>query len=244
MNEIRRRRRSLEPGTGESWLAVTERDLLHAEVSNTPKCSEKEETMSPEPMMNDSDRVAPDRRLQLPSPTRRRTAAVVLSLLLALSCFAASPAGAVKLGEGANDTPFVQEYDNVAAYISSPPDEADQDRYPEATTSMKSGSTTLMNVGSGLSFRKGARFSLTDSTEASPCRNNLRRSSTATTPRLLRPGHEARSRARARGAGRALRRGAGVLARLVRGGALPPVAGGVTQVVQRGQFAQTGCQVV
>ncbi len=86
--------------------------------------------MHSEPMTNDSDRVAPDRRIHLPSPTpvrpRRRIAAGVLSVLLGLSCFAASPAWAVKLGEGANDTPFVQEYDNVAAYISSPPDEADR----------------------------------------------------------------------------------------------------------------------
>ena len=77
--------------------------------------------MHPKPMTNDSDRVAPDRRIYLPSPTpvrpRRRIAAAVLSLLLALPCFAASPAWALKLGEGADDTPSPPEFDNVGKYL-------------------------------------------------------------------------------------------------------------------------------
>ncbi len=64
--------------------------------------------MYPETMTNDSDRVAPDHRIHLPSRTpvrpRRPIAAGVLSLLLALSCFAASPAWAYKAG-GGNDRP-------------------------------------------------------------------------------------------------------------------------------------------
>ena len=64
--------------------------------------------MYPNPMTNDPDRVAPDHPIQLPSPTpvrpRRPIAAGVLSVLLGLSCFAASPAWAYKAG-GGNDRP-------------------------------------------------------------------------------------------------------------------------------------------
>ena len=80
--------------------------------------------MNPKPMTNDSDRVAPDRRIHLPSPTpgrpRRRIAAGVLSVLLGLSCFAASPAWAVKLGEEADDTHSPPEFANVARYLAVP----------------------------------------------------------------------------------------------------------------------------
>ena len=65
--------------------------------------------MNPRPMTNDSDRVAHDHRIQLPGPTpvrpRRPIAAGVLSLLLGLSCFAASPTWAYKAGTGADDRP-------------------------------------------------------------------------------------------------------------------------------------------
>ena len=79
--------------------------------------------MHPETMTNDSDRVAPDRRVHLPSPThvrsRRRIAAGVLSLLLGLSCLAASPAWAYKAGYGADDMlSSIKEYDNVPAYLA------------------------------------------------------------------------------------------------------------------------------
>ena len=78
--------------------------------------------MNPKHMTNDSDRVAPGRRIHLPSPTsvrpRRRIAAGVLSLLLGLSCFAASPAWALKLGDRADDRPSgIQKYDSVADYL-------------------------------------------------------------------------------------------------------------------------------
>ena len=78
--------------------------------------------MYPETMTNDSDRVAPDHRTHLPGPTtmrpRRPIAAGVLSVLLGLSCFAASPAWAYKAG-GGNDRPWnLNRYDNVAAYIA------------------------------------------------------------------------------------------------------------------------------
>ena len=87
--------------------------------------------MYPNPMTNDPDRVAPDHRVQLPSPTpvrpRRRMAAGVLSLLLGLSCFAASPTWAYKAGTGANDRPSdVKVYANVAAYIA---DAANRNKY-------------------------------------------------------------------------------------------------------------------
>ncbi len=80
--------------------------------------------MYPETMTNDPDRVAPDHRIQLPGPTpvrpRRPIAAGVLSVLLALSCFAASPAWAYKAG-GGNDRPSnLKKYDNVAAYLAEP----------------------------------------------------------------------------------------------------------------------------
>ncbi len=79
--------------------------------------------MYPETMTNDSDRVAPDHRIQLPDPTpvrpRRRIAAGVLSFLLGLSCFAASPTWAYKAGTGANDRPWnLTTYRDVAAYIA------------------------------------------------------------------------------------------------------------------------------
>ncbi len=80
--------------------------------------------MNPEPMTNDPDCAAPDRRIPLPTPThlrpRRRIAAGVLSVLLGLSCFAASPAWAVKLGEDANDTTHIPIFKDVAAYIAKP----------------------------------------------------------------------------------------------------------------------------
>ncbi len=79
--------------------------------------------MYPETMTNDPDRVAPDHRIQLPDPTpvrpRRRIAAGVLSFLLGLSCFAASPTWAYKAGTGANDRPWnLTTYRDVAAYIA------------------------------------------------------------------------------------------------------------------------------
>ena len=78
--------------------------------------------MYPETMTNDPDRVAPDHRIQLPGPTpvrpRRPIAAGVLSLLLGLSCFAASPTWAYKAG-GGNDRPSdIKTYANVNAYIN------------------------------------------------------------------------------------------------------------------------------
>ena len=78
--------------------------------------------MYPNPMTNDPDRVAPDHPIQLPGPTlvrpRRPIAASVLSVLLGLSCFAASPAWAYRAG-GGNDRPSVgiPEYETVAAYL-------------------------------------------------------------------------------------------------------------------------------
>ncbi len=90
--------------------------------------------MYPETMTNDPNRVAPDHRIQLPSPTpvrpRRPMAASVLSILLALSCFAASPAWAYKAG-GGNDRPwnasrFLKEYDTVNDYIT---DTANHNKY-------------------------------------------------------------------------------------------------------------------
>ncbi len=85
--------------------------------------------MNPKHMTNDSDRVAPDRRIHLPTPTpvrpRRRIAAGVLSLLLGLSCFAASPAWAVKLGSGANDTYTVPEFADVRAYLAASVEDRD-----------------------------------------------------------------------------------------------------------------------
>ena len=87
--------------------------------------------MNPRPMTNDSDRVAPDHRVQLPSPTpvrpRRPIAAGVLSLLLGLSCFAASPTWAYKAGTDANDRPWkTKVYGNVNAYIA---DTANRNKY-------------------------------------------------------------------------------------------------------------------
>ena len=77
--------------------------------------------MNPRPMTNDSDRVAPDHPIHLPGPTpvrpRRRIAAGVLSVLLGLSCFAASPTWAYRAG-GGNDRPSdIKTYANVNAYI-------------------------------------------------------------------------------------------------------------------------------
>ena len=86
--------------------------------------TQKEETMNPRPMRNDSDRVAPDRRIHLPGRnpvrSRRRIAAGVLSVLLGLSCFAASPAWAYKAGPNADDTPSPPEFANVPAYLADP----------------------------------------------------------------------------------------------------------------------------
>ena len=78
--------------------------------------------MDPKPMTNDSGRAAPDRRIHIQSrtPVRscRRIAAGVLSVLLGLSCFVASPAWAYKAGQGADDTPTnIPEFANVAAYL-------------------------------------------------------------------------------------------------------------------------------
>ena len=77
--------------------------------------------MYPNPMTNDPDRVAPDHPIHLPGPTpvrpRRPIAAGVLSLLLGLSCFAASPTWVYKAG-GGNDRPSdIKTYANVNAYI-------------------------------------------------------------------------------------------------------------------------------
>ncbi len=82
--------------------------------------------MYPETMTNDSDRVAPDHRIQLPDPTpvrpRRRIAAGVLSFLLGLSCFAASPTWAYKAGTGANDRPSnLKVYATVNDYFTAEP---------------------------------------------------------------------------------------------------------------------------
>ena len=79
--------------------------------------------MNPRPMTNDPDRVAPDRRIHLPGRTpvrpRRRNAAGVLSVLLGLFCFTASPAWAYKAGTGADDRPSgIPEYANAAAYLA------------------------------------------------------------------------------------------------------------------------------
>ena len=78
--------------------------------------------MYPRPMTNDPDRIAPDHRIHLLGPTpvrpRRHIAAGVLSLLLALSCFAASPTWAYKAG-GGNDRPSVPVYPNVADYLTA-----------------------------------------------------------------------------------------------------------------------------
>ena len=89
--------------------------------------------MYPNPMTNDPNRVAPDHRIQLPGPTpvrpRRPIAAGVLSVLLGLSCFAASPAWAYKAGTGANDRPWnanIKVYRDVAAYIA---DAANRNKY-------------------------------------------------------------------------------------------------------------------
>ena len=81
--------------------------------------------MYPENMTNDPDRVASDHYIHLPGPTpvrpRRHIAAGVLSLLLALSCFAASPTWAYKAGRGADDTPYnmFTNYDSANAYIAA-----------------------------------------------------------------------------------------------------------------------------
>ncbi len=89
--------------------------------------------MYPETMTNDSDRVAPDHRIHLPGPTpvrpRRRIAAGVLSVLLGLSCFAASPTWAYKAGSGANDRPWnanIKVYADVDAYVR---DRANRNKY-------------------------------------------------------------------------------------------------------------------
>ena len=76
--------------------------------------------MYPDPMTNDPNRVAPDHRTHLPGPTtmrpRRPIAASVLSVLLGLSCFAASPAHAYRAG-GGNDRPWnLPEYKTFALY--------------------------------------------------------------------------------------------------------------------------------
>ena len=78
--------------------------------------------MYPDPMTNNPGRVAPDHHTHLPGRTpvrpRRPIAAGVLSVLLGLSCFAASPAHAYRAG-GGNDRPSVgiPEYETVAAYL-------------------------------------------------------------------------------------------------------------------------------
>ncbi len=81
--------------------------------------------MYPETMTNDSDRVAPDHRIHLPGPTpvrpRRPIAAGVLSLLLGLSCFAASPTWAYKAG-GGNDRPSdIKVYATRSDYFTAEP---------------------------------------------------------------------------------------------------------------------------
>lgn len=77
--------------------------------------------MNSKPIRNDSDRVAPDRGIRLPSRipvrSRRRIAAGVLSILLGLSCFAASPAWSYKAGPNADDTPIPPEFADVDAYL-------------------------------------------------------------------------------------------------------------------------------
>ena len=79
--------------------------------------------MYPNPMTNDPGRVAPDHPIQLPGRTpvrcHRRIAAGVLSVLLGLSGFVASPAWAYKAGTGADDRPSgIPEYANAAAYLA------------------------------------------------------------------------------------------------------------------------------
>ena len=82
--------------------------------------------MYPRPMTNDPDRVAPDHPIHLPGPTlvrpRRHIAAGVLSLLLAVSCFATSPTWAYKAGTGANDAPSwgIPKYETLAQFIAEP----------------------------------------------------------------------------------------------------------------------------
>ena len=71
-------------------------------------------------MTNDPNRVAPDHRTHLPGPTtmrpRQPIAASVLSVLLGLSCFAASPAHAYRAG-GGGDKPYnLEEYSTFSEY--------------------------------------------------------------------------------------------------------------------------------
>ena len=122
--------------------------------------------MYPETMTNDPDRVAPDHRIHLPGPTpvrpRRPIAAGVLSLLLGLSCFAASPAWAYKAGTGANDRPWnanIKVYADVAAYIA---DAANRNKYKHVQIG------SLVYLVTALEAHNTAEAPLTDSNLPDP----------------------------------------------------------------------------
>ena len=114
--------------------------------------------MYPNPMTNHPDRVAPDHPIQLPGPTlvrpRRPIAASVLSVLLGLSCFAASPAWAYRAG-GGNDRPSVgiPEYETFAAYLR----DTNRDKYRH----VKIGDYTFV-VNHMKAFRQGKTLTSVD----------------------------------------------------------------------------------